>query len=246
MMPAPVNLNQTQVEWWIPRPKAKVPKPGKRLAKMQSLLGWPDDRPLPETFTVYPDMNHRIGTKHAHERRIVLVRDLEPILLDGRHTVIDLFAGCGGFSLGFVNAGWRVVAMVENNYWATSTYCFNIPTYQEAKLHVYKMDIHQLNGHAILQRLGLDEIDCIIGSPPCQSFSSCGKRKVGDPRDLLLWEFGRLIKEIQPQTWLMENVPGIVSKTLPNGEFVLDAWADYMGIDKDLIPPATRKRKKKR
>ena len=99
---------------------------------------------------------------------------------------------------------------------------------QEAPLHVYSCDIKKLTGREILMNAGIKEIDCVIGSPPCQGFSMAGKREIGDHRDSLLWEFGRLIKELQPKTWVMENVPGLKSKKLPNGKKVIDEFYKFI------------------
>jgi DNA (cytosine-5)-methyltransferase 1 len=161
---------------------------------------------------------------------MVVVRELEPLYPDGRPVFIDLFAGCGGFSLGSIQAGMRCIAMVELDYWATVTYTYHIPYFQNAPLHVYRKDIHDIRGQDILRNAGIDEVDVIIGGPPCQSFSRAGRRKVGDPRDDLLWEFGRLIKEIQPKTFVMENVPDIATKRFPNGKLVLKEWGKFMGF----------------
>ncbi len=191
---------------------------------MPPVLGWDRLTPLPEKFTAYPDPNW----KTRKERTMIINSEMEPLILDGRPTVIDLFSGAGGFSCGFVKAGYRVIASVEFDYWAHVTYCNNIPHLQQAPLHVYSCDIRNLSGREILLNAGISEVDCIIGGPPCQSFSLSGKREVGDHRDLLLWQFGRMVKEIQPKTWIMENVPGLKSKKFPDGKLVFDEFLKYM------------------
>ena len=80
------------------------------------------------------------------------------LFYDGRPTVIDLFSGCGGFSLGFIKAGWRVIASIEWDYWAHITYCNNIPHMQQAPLHVYSCDIRNLSGREILMNAGIKEV----------------------------------------------------------------------------------------
>lgn len=191
---------------------------------MPPVLGWDRLKQLPEKFTAIPDPTYRT----TKERRMIVNYEMEHLIPDGRPTVIDLFSGAGGFSCGFVQAGWRVIASVEWDYWAHITYCCNIPHIQKAPLHAYSCDIHDLTGREILMNAGLTEVDCVIGSPPCQGFSCMGKREIGDPRDSLLWEFGRLIKELQPETWAMENVPGLKTKKLPNGKLVLEEFIEYM------------------
>lgn len=202
--------------------KMKVPRRASLDKYMPPVLGWDRLRPLPSKFTALPDCKKR-------KRRMMIINPLmEPLIPDGRPTVIDLFSGCGGFSLGFILAGFRVIAAVDFDFWSHITYCNNIPHIQEAPLHMYFMDIHNLTGREILHNAGVKEVDCVVGSPPCQGFSQIGKREIGDKRDLLLWQFGRLIKELQPKTWVMENVKGIKTKKLPDGTLVLDSFMKYM------------------
>lgn len=191
---------------------------------MPRVLGWPRSVPLPERFTAHPD------SSNFKKDKAIIVSPLEPLLLDGRPTVVDLFSGCGGFSLGFIQAGWRVVAAVDWEYWAHVTYCVNIPTAQQTPLHCYTMDIRKLTGREILINAGITKVDAVIGSPPCQSFSMAGQRKVGDERDTLLWEFGRLVKELQPAQFVMENVPGMLSKKFSDGRKVMDVFMEYLQL----------------
>lgn len=202
----------------------KVPRSSTLEKYMPPVLCWNRLKPLPEKFTAHPDPYWR----HLKKRRMIVSPVMEKLIYDGRPTVIDLFSGCGGFSLGFVKAGFRVIASVEWDYWAHVTYCNNIPHIQGAPLHAYSCDIKDLTGREILLNAGVKEVDAIIGGPPCQSFSLVGKRELGDERDSLLWQFGRLVKEIQPTHWVMENVPGLKSKKLPNGKKVFDEFMNYM------------------
>lgn len=96
--------------------------------------------------------------------------------------------------------------------------------------HFYVYDIKNLTGERILADLGMEvgELDCIFGGPPCQGFSVAGKRDVMDPRNSLVFEFARLVCEIRPKTFVMENVPGILKMRTPEGMPVLDALAAYM------------------
>ena len=203
----------------------KVPRRSALEKYMPKVLGWDRSIPLPEKFTAWPDPYWK-----KREDRLIIVEDNMSELNNNilRPTVIDLFSGCGGFSCGFVKAGFRVVASVEYAYWPHITYCSNIPHLQQYPLHAYTCDIKDLTGREILINAGLKEVDVVIGSPPCQSFSMAGKREIGDPRDNLLWEFGRLVKELQPKQWLMENVPGMKSKKFANGKSVLEEFQKYM------------------
>jgi DNA (cytosine-5)-methyltransferase 1 len=88
-------------------------------------------------------------------------------------------------------------------------------------------DICKITGARILDIIGMNvgEVDLITASPPCQGFSSAGKRDVNDPRNSLIWEWLRLVLEIRPKSIVMENVPGIASMVTPDGVPVLDQIA---------------------
>jgi DNA (cytosine-5)-methyltransferase 1 len=68
------------------------------------------------------------------------------------------------------------------------------------------------------------EVDCVTGGPPCQGYSRAGKQNVMDPRNSLVFEFARMILEINPKTMMFENVPGIIDMVTPDGVPVLDAF----------------------
>lgn len=88
-------------------------------------------------------------------------------------------------------------------------------------------DVRKLKGKDILNTLGMKEgdIDCVCGGPPCQGFSSAGKQNIADPRNNLVYEFGRMIVELQPKTFVMEEVPAIINFFDPDGIPVLDKFA---------------------
>lgn len=88
-------------------------------------------------------------------------------------------------------------------------------------------DIKKLKGKDILGALGMKEgeLDCVMGGPPCQGFSQAGKQNIADPRNNLVYEFGRLIVELQPKTFVMEEVPAILNFFDPDGVPVLDKFA---------------------
>lgn len=87
-------------------------------------------------------------------------------------------------------------------------------------------DVRKMTGKAILDSVGMQkgELDCMVGGPPCQGFSTAGKRDVMDPRNSLVFEYARLIIEIAPKTLMMENVPGILNMITPEGLPVIDAF----------------------
>ncbi|SPH20654.1 Modification methylase HaeIII [Ascidiaceihabitans donghaensis] len=118
--------------------------------------------------------------------------------------IVDLFCGCGGFSLGAQNAGFETVLSVDVDPILTSSYRKNFPS-SNLKLQ----DVGGLSG---LECIGMTRgnIDGIIGGPPCQGFSSIGKRDSDDPRRSLLGHFFRIVEEVQPKFFVMENVKGIL------------------------------------
>jgi DNA (cytosine-5)-methyltransferase 1 len=191
---------------------------------------------------------------------------------------VDLFAGAGGFSLGFEQAGWHVCSAAESDYHAACTYMTNLgtdetivhflPSFEDAGKktmqlcekhegesipvgelgwrmdgvsyaetheivgceHFYFGDVRHLTGERIYTDLGLErgDLDCVFGGPPCQGFSIAGHRNVVDPRNSLVFEFARIVCEVQPKAFVMENVPGILSMTTPEGIPVLDALSRIM------------------
>lgn len=121
--------------------------------------------------------------------------------------VIDLFCGCGGFSKGFEQAGFDVRLGIDIWQDAVTTYKANFPNAE-----TIIGDISNLTGDDLLSAAGMssDEVDVIIGGPPCQGFSLSGKRILDDPRNILYKSFVRMVETIQPKAFVMENVPGLV------------------------------------
>lgn len=205
---------------------------------------------------------------------------------------IDFFAGAGGFSMGFHQAGFHVAAAVETWPTAAITYMVNLarPGVQvhfdtderrrdfSAKAaetmgvlidpetgevlgpdpkrkglesnrhgmpvaaagtgyiahhpgpgceHMWVADIRTLTGAEILDALDMEQGDVavVMGGPPCQGYSVAGKRSVMDPRNSLVFEYARMVCEIMPRTFVMENVPGIETMVTAEGMPVLDAFA---------------------
>ena len=122
-------------------------------------------------------------------------------------TVISLFAGAGGSSLGYSMAGYRELLAVEWDANAVETFKLNFPD-----VPVYHGDIAKLSVEEVLQRTGLQpgELDVLDGSPPCQGFSTAGKRDMADDRNQLFREYVRLLRGLRPKVFVMENVSGMV------------------------------------
>lgn len=122
--------------------------------------------------------------------------------------IIDLFCGCGGFTQGFVQAGYTPIVGVDMWQDATTTYKYNFPTSV-----TINDDITNLSTQDVLSAANAvaSDITGIIGGPPCQGFSISGKRLIDDPRNVLYKSFVEFVGEIKPKFFVMENVPGLVS-----------------------------------
>lgn len=92
--------------------------------------------------------------------------------------------------------------------------------------HFFIYDVRNLTGQIILEALDLDvgDVSVMFGGPPCQGFSAAGKQNIMDPRNTLIFEFARLVAEIQPKTFVMENVPPMLKMLTPEGIPVIDAF----------------------
>lgn len=124
-----------------------------------------------------------------------------------RPRCIDLFAGAGGLSLGFEQAGFDIVAAVEIDPVHCATHAFNFPYGVTVCSSVV-----DLSGATLRKRAGLtaqDEIDVVVGGAPCQGFSMIGKRALDDPRNQLVFHYVRLISELKPRYCVFENVRGL-------------------------------------
>ena len=122
-------------------------------------------------------------------------------------TVISTFAGCGGSSLGYKLAGFKELLAVEWDNNAVETFKLNFPD-----VPVFHGDIAKLSSEECMKLAGIKagELDVFDGSPPCQGFSTAGKRKFDDPRNSLFKEYARLLKDLQPKVFVMENVMGMI------------------------------------
>lgn len=122
-------------------------------------------------------------------------------------TIISLFAGAGGSSLGYSMAGFRELLAVEWDKNAVETFKMNFPD-----IPVYFGDICNLSVNECLQitKLKSRELDILDGSPPCQGFSTAGKRIMDDSRNQLFREYIRLLRGLMPKVFIMENVSGMV------------------------------------
>lgn len=122
-------------------------------------------------------------------------------------TVVSTFSGCGGSSLGYQLAGGKVRLAVEWDDNAVATYRLNFPD-----TPIYHGDICKLSVDKCCELAGIEpgELDILDGSPPCQGFSTTGKRNFDDDRNQLFLQFARLLGGLQPRVFVMENVSGMV------------------------------------
>ena len=121
--------------------------------------------------------------------------------------VISLFAGGGGSSLGYSMAGFQELLAVEWDKNAIDTFRLNFPG-----IPVYQDDIAQLTVDECLKLANIKpgQLDLLDGSPPCQGFSTAGKREFRDDRNQLFREYVRLLRGLKPKVFMMENVSGMV------------------------------------
>ena len=128
------------------------------------------------------------------------------------HTAIDLFSGCGGLSVGLRQAGFDVIAAVENEPLACETYRLN-----HKQTLLLDKDITKIRPEYLRKSLGLErgELALLAGCPPCQGFSTLrtmnGGRVVDEPMNDLVFEFLKFVKAFLPRAIMMENVPGLAS-----------------------------------
>ena len=121
--------------------------------------------------------------------------------------VIDLFSGCGGLSYGFEKAGYNVLLGIDNDKAALRTFKNN-----HRNSETSCVDITKVGKEQILEYIGKEKkIHAIVGGPPCQGMSLSGPRKLDDPRNKLYLSFIRIVEQIRPPAFIIENVPGLVS-----------------------------------
>ena len=127
--------------------------------------------------------------------------------------VIDLFSGVGGLSLGAAKSGFKVAGAVEWEKRIVESHARNFPS----STHIHA-DVSTLVGKELLKKVGIKQsgLTGLIGGPPCQGFSTIGKRNINDSRNRLFLDFFRLVVETMPVFFLAENVPGILNPAYDN------------------------------
>jgi len=125
----------------------------------------------------------------------------------GIRNSVSLFAGCGGSSLGYSTSGFREVFAIDRDEDCRASLHLNFPS-----LTTSDIDISTTTPKDVMEAIGVGvrEIDLLDGSPPCQGFSTAGKRRLDDPRNSLVMKFAELITGIMPAAAVMENVMGMI------------------------------------
>ena len=130
--------------------------------------------------------------------------------MSGKYTVISLFAGGGGSSLGYEMAGFKELLAIEYDKNAIETLKLNFD------FDIWEKDITEIKDGEILKRCNIKkgELDILDGSPPCQGFSQSGKRVVNDLRNDLYKNYVKILIDLKPKVFIMENVPGMAKGTM--------------------------------
>jgi DNA (cytosine-5)-methyltransferase 1 len=142
--------------------------------------------------------------------------------------VVDLFCGCGGFSVGAHAAGLGPKIAIDLDPILTSSFSSNFP-----RTKLVSADLAMIEGSAITREIG-KKIDVVFGGPPCQAFSDIGHRKARDPRRNLLPHFFRLVAELRPACFVMENVRGLGYR---DARRTLERGLDFVSSRYEIIGP---------
>lgn len=131
---------------------------------------------------------------------------------NNRFTAVSLFCGGGGLDLGLSFAGFKTRFATDVEAPHCETIAYNFPDCKTLAI-----DIKELTGNRIQDLSGVNQFDLLAGGPPCQAFSILGRRNsLQDPRGQLVFEYVRVVRELQPRAFIFENVPGLL--TLNKGE----------------------------
>lgn len=157
--------------------------------------------------------------------------------------VIDLFCGAGGFSLGFEQAGFNIVAAVDRNESALKTYSYNFEDKEdpEACNRTFPLDVRDFSVEDLEEHTeySAEDIDIVIGGPPCKGFSTAGRMNPDDPRNELVVEYAKTVCDLDPKVVVMENVTGILG--MKDGKYIMDlqetlsAGADGYTVSEPVI-----------
>lgn len=210
-------------------------------------------------FQSFPDDFVFVGKRGGIYKQIgnavppLLARFLSTLIkphLDS-YNIVDLFAGCGGLSEGFIQNGFKLLAANEFDTSVFETNIINHSKYASEDKFILGDITQEETKQRIYNACGNERVDVILGGPPCQGFSYAGWREPNDKRNQLFRDFVLVVTTLRPKFFVMENVPGIL--TMRNGETIkeiIQAFADagyYVGTPLKLTAtdfgvPQKRKR----
>lgn len=136
------------------------------------------------------------------------------------NTILDLFSGCGGLSLGFEMSNYDVILGIDN--WADALKTFEA---NHKNSRILLADLQLLTPNFVQEKFNINSVDVIVGGPPCQGFSIAGKREIDDDRNKLYKNFVSFVAHFKPKAFVMENVPNIMS--MDGGEVKKQIIADF-------------------
>lgn len=151
------------------------------------------------------------------------------------YTILDLFAGAGGLSLGFTQEGFRAITANEKISSYFATYRHNHPQ-MDSQGNAICGDITDPEiKRRLIEKCSNEKVGVIVGGPPCQGFSYAGWRDVGDPRNQLFRDYFDIVCKIRPEVFVMENVPGLV--TMQKGKVVSEILSSFRSIGYHTLEP---------
>ncbi len=159
-----------------------------------------------------------------------------------KYTFIDLFAGCGGLSEGFYRQGFKALAHVEIDHWACETLRTRMKYYKYKDIDKEVIE-HDITSDDIIERLDKavngQEVDIIIGGPPCQAYSTAGrvrdaKGMASDARNYLFESYVNILGHYKPKIFVFENVTGILSAQV-DGSLIFPKVLSALGKDYNVI-----------
>lgn len=147
-------------------------------------------------------------------------------MIDRKYTFVDLFAGAGGFGLGFQLSGsFKPICSIEKDLWA-------VDTLRENNRHaIIHTDITKVSSKKSIQGICKEAPDVIIGGPPCQGFSIAGRGDPKDPRNALFRYFVKWVSVLKPQVFVMENVSGLLARKNEEGGSVISIIRDAFSAE---------------
>lgn len=131
--------------------------------------------------------------------------------------VVDIFSGCGGLSYGFEMSGYNILLGIDN--WIDSLHTFK---HNHKNSEILCKDVSKITKKDIEEIIGNERVDVLVGGPPCQGFSLAGKRDNNDNRNKLVMDYVKIVKDLNPKFFVLENVLGLLSMKDGKNNLVID------------------------